>query len=618
MRNCLIKLFLIFTVVLNISLDCFALGNLGITSVIYDNSLSVLAINSNDNEDFAFDNSPKLHVVAEENKAYFDIESAILKCRHQDIILKSGDINEIVVSQFSLNPNIVRIVFYYNQTFNPYNIQLKRINNTLLLKFKNTQINNYYFQTIFQDTKNSDFFETIVIQDKVKNNNEIFRQINSSFGLNNGNNSDYILNDKDLRLKSKYYIDTLNFKNNLPVITGIGSYNLSKPFYLSNPDRVVFDITNTIVNPSLRNKELVFNQNGDSIKIGQFNKNTARIVITTKSPEKYVPVFYPDSQKLAFAVSDATFTSGISLSDLVSTKLEKSDNQNFGIKFVFNKPIVVGLKRTSKILDFYFYNVNLLPEQELKSELKNSPYADFEVTSQNNNSLKLSLKPDNIENLSVLLGSDGKTLRIKEKLETPYTAKPSKSETPVINIPALNPNKIAGKHYVVLDAGHGGSDVGATRNDIYEKDITLDLAQRVEKLLIKKGYIVQMTRTSDKTVSLQDRVDFSEAIAPDIFVSIHVNSSNSETPYGLETHYYKDNSLHLAKCVHASLLNNINSKDRGLFKSKFYVINHTTAPAILVETGFISNPSERAQLVSESRKNATAKAIAEGIDEYFK
>ena len=66
------------------------------------------------------------------------------------------------------------------------------------------------------------------------------------------------------------------------------------------------------------------------------------------------------------------------------------------------------------------------------------------------------------------------------------------------------------------------------------------------------------------------------------------------------------------------MINNINSKDRGLFKSKFYVINHTTAPAVLVEIGFISNPNERAQLVTESRKNATAKAIAEGIDDYFK
>ena len=180
------------------------------------------------------------------------------------------------------------------------------------------------------------------------------------------------------------------------------------------------------------------------------------------------------------------------------------------------------------------------------------------------------------------------------------------------------PAKVTGKRYVVIDPGHGGSDCGAIRNGINEKDITLDISKRVVSLLEKKGYVVKMTRTNDTYVSLQDRVTISENFKPDIFVSIHVNSSNSESPTGLETHYYKDNSLKLAKNIHASMLNNINSKDRGLFKSRLYVINHTTAPAVLVEIGFISSSVERAQLVSASRKQATAKAIAEGIYEYFK
>jgi N-acetylmuramoyl-L-alanine amidase len=136
--------------------------------------------------------------------------------------------------------------------------------------------------------------------------------------------------------------------------------------------------------------------------------------------------------------------------------------------------------------------------------------------------------------------------------------------------------------------------------------------------LEKKGYEVFMTREIDETVSLQDRVEISENLIPDLFISIHVNSSNSETPNGLETHYYKDNSLTLAKTVHASLLNNVQANNRGLFKSKFYVINHTTAPAILLEIGFMSNPIERVQLITDLRKQATAKAIAEGIDDYFK
>ena len=74
----------------------------------------------------------------------------------------------------------------------------------------------------------------------------------------------------------------------------------------------------------------------------------------------------------------------------------------------------------------------------------------------------------------------------------------------------------------------------------------------------------------------------------------------------------------LAQTVHSALASKINSKNRGLFKSKFYVINHTTSPAILVEIGFISNDAERAQLVTPARKQATAKAIVEGVENYFK
>lgn len=73
----------------------------------------------------------------------------------------------------------------------------------------------------------------------------------------------------------------------------------------------------------------------------------------------------------------------------------------------------------------------------------------------------------------------------------------------------------------------------------------------------------------------------------------------------------------LAQTLHASLASAIDTKNRGLFKSKFYVINHTTDPAILMEIGFISNDKERAELNGSARKKATAKAIVEGVENYF-
>ena len=180
------------------------------------------------------------------------------------------------------------------------------------------------------------------------------------------------------------------------------------------------------------------------------------------------------------------------------------------------------------------------------------------------------------------------------------------------------PKGTNGKFKVVIDAGHGGTDVGAIRNGTYEKHITLDVAKRVEKLLKAQGYGVLMTRSDDSYVSLQDRVDFSEAYQPDIFVSIHVNSSTSDAPNGIETHYYHQESIPLAQTVHSSLISSVKANNRGTFKSKFYVINHTTAPAILIEIGFLSNYTDRVQLLTNERKQATAKAIVEGINDYFK
>ena len=128
-----------------------------------------------------------------------------------------------------------------------------------------------------------------------------------------------------------------------------------------------------------------------------------------------------------------------------------------------------------------------------------------------------------------------------------------------------------------------------------------------------------MTRSDNSTVSLQERVDIAEGKDEDIFVSIHVNSSESTSPTGVETHYYHDYSYNLAKYIQAGLAKYVTeSPNRGLIKSRFYVINHTTKPAVLVEIGFISNEKERMQLVSADRQDRTAKAIAEGVVNYFK
>lgn len=621
MKDIFIKLFCLFTFILSFATCTVADETLGITSVIYDNSSSIVTINSFDNTDFNFSSQPKLYVVQEENKAYFDINSAILKCPVQDLVLSKGDIKEIVVSQFSTNPNIVRVVISYKQGFNPANIQLKKLNNTLFVRLKNPTISNYYFQQVYEDVAKSEIFETSGVQSPVTvANSSLVGQINSAFKLGQTtDDKNYVLVKKDLLLNSKFYINNLTFKSNNVVITGFGSLTVTKPMHLSNPSRVAFDIPNAIVNPAIRNKDFKFNQT-ESVKIGQFDKNTARIVITSSTPSRYIPVIYGDGERLVIVdklnVSPTgLYTSKVNLNNVL---YEKNDTKTHSMKLLFSKPVVYGLERTSGAIELLLYNVDKYTEGSIKSTLKNTAFSNVKITSLSQGGVKFVVPVENEDNIDIHAGADGKTIRIKEQFNK-LAELPKPKVEPVVTVPSIvvPTKKESNKHYVVIDAGHGGSDVGATRNGVYEKNITLDVSKRVADLLRKKGYIVEMTRTTDTYVSLQDRVAISEDINPDVFVSIHVNSSNSDSPTGLETHYYKDNSLELAKYVHASLLNHVNSKDRGLFKSRFYVINHTTAPAILVEIGFISSPVERAQLVSESRKQATAKAIAEGINDYF-
>ena len=619
MKNIFRKILLIFTFILNFVLLPSNAASLGISSVTFDNSGSFLSINSPDNMDYQI-NTPQIMNVEEDNEVYFEIQPARLNNGNKNYLINTDEINEIGISQVSTNPDIVRITIKYKQGYNPQNITLHRLNNTLFVRFKKTQMTNYYFQEVYKESGTIPVYENINIQQKLSSQKNVLGEINSAFTQDEqADENDFILSTKNLYLKTKYYINSVTLKGNTPILNGNGTYTLIRPIYLTNPERVAFDIKNTVVNQMLRNKDIPLGE--DTIKIGQFDHNTARVVLTTKNSSDYVPVIFGDIQKIGFLNTRTTSPLNLysSTSNMTAVALEKGDDTNHSIKFAFSKPLIFGLKRTSDKIEILLYNVNNYFSGAIESEVRATAFEKMQTFDIKSGGVKFAIPVKNDDKCDIYLGANGKTLRIKLHTAEKYTpANDTQTTEPEIIVPAVIKKHAAGKKYVVIDAGHGGTDYGAIRNGINEKDITLDISKRVQAGLEKKGYNVAMTRTDDTYVSLQDRVEFSEIFNPDIFVSIHVNSSNSESPYGIETHYYKDNSLTLAKYIHASMLNNINSKDRGLFKSKFYVINHTTAPAILVEIGFISNQNERAQLVTESRKNATAKAIIEGIDGYFK
>ena len=190
---------------------------------------------------------------------------------------------------------------------------------------------------------------------------------------------------------------------------------------------------------------------------------------------------------------------------------------------------------------------------------------------------------------------------------------------------------------VYLDAGHGGNDPGASYFGISEKSLTLAIQSRVKAKLEAEGYQVVTTRTSDTYVDLTDRSRAANASESDIFVSIHINASGSSAAQGIETYYYQPYAEYpsrinatyhanptrlsmsetLANAVQSSLINATGAQNQGVKRQTFAVLRETTAPAVLLELGFLSNPQEAARLNTSVYQETLANAIVAGIKSYY-
>ncbi|MDU1057856.1 MAG: GBS Bsp-like repeat-containing protein [Streptococcus salivarius] len=164
---------------------------------------------------------------------------------------------------------------------------------------------------------------------------------------------------------------------------------------------------------------------------------------------------------------------------------------------------------------------------------------------------------------------------------------------------------------VYLDAGHGGYDPGASYFGISEKSLTLAIQSRVKAKLEAEGYQVVTTRTSDTYVDLTDRSRAANASESDIFVSIHINASGSSAAQGIETYYYQPYA------EYPSRINATGAQNQGVKRQTFAVLRETTAPAVLLELGFLSNPQEAARLNTSAYQETLANAIVAGIKRYY-
>jgi len=194
---------------------------------------------------------------------------------------------------------------------------------------------------------------------------------------------------------------------------------------------------------------------------------------------------------------------------------------------------------------------------------------------------------------------------------------------------------------VVLDPGHGGQDSGAMCGGVLEKDLTLDVAHRIDRLLEAEGIATVMTRLGDTYVSPADRAAFANRVSDCIFVSIHFNEDNQPVSSGVETYYAAHQmtpgsfgtswlpflwgalselpnaeSQSLAGFIQEALVARTQAFDRGTKANQFFVIANVTSPAVLIEGGFLTNKEDVSRLASEDYREQIAAAVSDGILRY--
>ena len=196
---------------------------------------------------------------------------------------------------------------------------------------------------------------------------------------------------------------------------------------------------------------------------------------------------------------------------------------------------------------------------------------------------------------------------------------------PVIHVSS---SQLLNQRVIVLDPGHGGLDNGASIAGVDEDEVNLKISFALKEELESRGATVYMTRTDDQDMtrrnynySKQDdmylRALKIDEYQPDLFLSIHLNSSNSSA-WGSQVFYYKksEDGKRLADSIH-NQMKTLTGTRKNISSSSFYILRATQSLGVLIECGFLSNANERGQLKSRSYHKKLATVISDGIQDYF-
>lgn len=176
------------------------------------------------------------------------------------------------------------------------------------------------------------------------------------------------------------------------------------------------------------------------------------------------------------------------------------------------------------------------------------------------------------------------------------------------------------KIHVVIDAGHGGSDSGASFENLTEKEIVAQITAKIKALNKNQNVEIVLTRASDIPVTLQERTQVINSIKPDLVISLHVSASRNSEKSGVGLYIAKENAskdkaFRLAKKMSDRIKKNHHFAVSEIQEAPFYVLRNSDAPAIILELGYLSNESDRHYLTDEKQQNRIARTILECVND---
>lgn len=404
-----------------------------------------------------------------------------------------------------------------------------------------------------------------------------------------------------------------------------------KTLQLAHHDRFVVDLPGMVYLGSTSQLTALPGTDVRSVRIGQFEPNIVRIVLDLKNPAVF-PVELEKTEKgLCRIVIRTKAGQPTAKPEEPVRKEENKEKNKASIKRppvrVSKSPEVRPRKKHPPAESLVLrrrgkgWQMILAADDEVSFRLGKLSGSDRLYLDVSGGTIDLphdSVYVDNGIIARVRVGKqDSDTTRLVMDLDQPVKHSVRLSGDRRSIIIGLSPDEKEAER-ITLDPGHGGQDDGARGRRLREKELNLQVALRVQRMMEEAGLNVQLTRSRDVAVMLRPRVAMGNHNHSDVFVSIHANSCLDPSTSGIETYYFTPQSLPLARAVHRHLVRTLKRPDRGIRRNNFVVVKYNDMPACLVEIGYLSNAREETLMATRDYQEKAARAITAGVKDYLR